>query len=96
MTYYPYQKIRTSASIRDANGPADPVTMSLTITKHHAGVTETIATKNISQLTNPSVGEYYYDYTPGAEGAGTYFFNWVSADPDTEDEQSVDVELPHR
>lgn len=97
LTTYPYQQIRTTAKFFDVNGVAvNPSTLSLTITQSKGGVDTVMATKVKADLQNPVTGEFYYEYTPGTAGSGTYYFNWVSTSPNTESEESVVVETPHR
>jgi len=97
MTYFPKQKLRSTAEFKDENGVAvNPATISLTITRFYAGEETAISTKSKADLQNPIEGTFYYEYTPGTDGAGTYYFNWVSTSPYTENEESVVVETPHR
>ncbi len=97
MTYFPKQKLRSTAEFKDADGvAAEPASITLTITRFYAGEETAISTKSKTDLQNPAVGTYYYEYTPGTDGAGTYYFNWVSTSPYTENEESVVVETPHR
>ena len=96
-TYFPKQQLRTTASFKDSSGAAaTPDTIVLTITKVHAGAETSIDTLAIGDLTTDIPGTYYYDFTPGDNGPGEYFFNWVSTNPNTEMEESATVVDPHR
>lgn len=97
VTYLPFQKLRTTATFTDSSGvAANSSTITLTITRSLGGTNTQITTKNKAQLQNPSTGQFYYEYTPGTDGPGTYYFNWVSTTPDTEQEEHAVVETPHR
>lgn len=97
ITYFPKQQLRSTASFKNSSGAAaTPDTITLTISKVHAGTETVIQTLAKTDLTTDITGTYYYDFTPGTNGAGEYFFNWVSTNPNTEMEESVVVEDPHR
>lgn len=96
-TYFPKQQLRTTASFKNSSGVAtNPDTITMTISKVHAGVETIISTLVKTDLTTDITGTYYYDFTPGANGTGTYYFNWVSTNPNTEMEESVAVVDSHR
>lgn len=96
-TYYPKQQLRTTATFKNSSGVAvNPSTITMTISRVLAGVETVISTLAIADLTNSATGTYYYDYTPGTDGVGTYYFNWVSTNPNTEQEESAVVVDSHR
>lgn len=96
-TYYPKQEIRTAASFVNSSGVAvNPSAITLTISRVLASVETVISTLAITDLTNSATGAYYYDFTPGTNGPGTYYFNWVSTNPNTEDEKHAVVVDSHR
>jgi len=96
-TYYPKQQLRTTATFKNSSGVnTNPSTITMTISKVVAGVETVISTLAIADLTTVQTGVYYYDFTPGTNGVGWYYFNWVSTNPNTEQEEYAVVVDSHR
>jgi hypothetical protein len=96
-TYFPKQQLRTTASFKNSSGAAvNPDTITMTISKVHSGTETVISTLAKADLTTDITGTYYYDFTPGTNGPGNYFFNWVSTNPNTEQETCAVVVDSHR
>lgn len=81
-----YQTKRLQCTFKNSAGtPVNPNEITLKVYREWQGVTTEVLSKAKADLSTSGTGIFYYDFTPGANGAGRYIARFTT-------DSGVDVE----